>query len=244
MITPEKNDVNISKLFQWGKEFPITDEYGNELLHCHIRLVGDAELNRARVFALRKSAELRKKLKTEGTDERVGFIADQDTLDKENIIQFLLILKTKEVSVDIIKDTKVPFPKEPDSDASLEEQEKYQLAVDEYPEKRREIIQAEIEKHIAKEKESLDHMDMDSLYKMYVNYTINDLCEMEMYKYFKQMCVYFGTYKDPEFKEHLFSTYEEFENLQTFLKDQFIDNYSDLEMNMDGLKKLLGATPS
>lgn len=59
-MNAERNDVDIFRLFHWGKEVTIFDKYGNELTNVYMRLVGDAELNLARVFAIRRSAELRK----------------------------------------------------------------------------------------------------------------------------------------------------------------------------------------
>ena len=82
----EKNDVSLAKLFNWGDKFSITDKYGNFITDVYIRLVGDAELNQARVKAIRASREMREKLKTEGTDERMVFMPDFDLMEDKEIV--------------------------------------------------------------------------------------------------------------------------------------------------------------
>ncbi len=64
MESIDRNDVNISILFNWGKEFILYDENRKELFKVYLRIIGDSDLNKAKVYALRKSAEMRKKLKS------------------------------------------------------------------------------------------------------------------------------------------------------------------------------------
>ena len=72
----EKSDINISTLFNWGKKFSLVDKNNTEIYEVYIRLVGDAEYGRSRVYALRKSSELRKKLNNLESDERIAFIPE------------------------------------------------------------------------------------------------------------------------------------------------------------------------
>jgi hypothetical protein len=116
----EKGDVDLSKLFHWGKQFEITDRFGKKVMDVYLRLVGDAELNRARIFAIRKSSELRKKLKEENSEERLVFIPDLDE-NKQDLIDRISVLKIKEFTQAASKEVSIPLPKEPKSDAPLEE---------------------------------------------------------------------------------------------------------------------------
>ena len=70
----EKSDVDLSRLFMWQAEVPVLSSTGEEVTKVHMRVIGDKDLSRARVFSLRESAELRKLLKTDGTDEYIAFI--------------------------------------------------------------------------------------------------------------------------------------------------------------------------
>lgn len=239
--TVEKNDVDISKLFNWGLSFPIQDNNGKDLFKVYIRLVGDAELNRARVFALRKSAEFRKKLKTEDSDERLAFIADYDLIEKEELIQSLLLFNTKFLTSDAYKEVNITVKKEPSSDATLEEQEEYQQWVDNYPKEREEKIRAYVTEKLVKIQEELESKDKETLYKEFEKSLVNQLCENEMILKYRDMCAYLGTFKDSEYKEKFFKDFEEFENLPKEIKDQILEFYMALEIGGEDLKKLLGA---
>jgi len=243
-IVPEKNDVDISKLFTWGKEDVIKDNDGEEVIKFYIRLIGDADMNQARVHALRKSSELRRKLKDNTSDERLAYIPEMEVLEKKNLVTALLMLKAKEIGEEVGKQINVPFPKEPDSEATLEEQEAYQKAVDEYPDKRDDMIRDKVKERLEAEEKSLEKWDLQKLYDEYVAYIVNDLCEKAMYDDFKSSCVYYGTYKDSTCKERVFSSSLEVSALPTEIRQQFIDSYATLELNSDYLKKLQGATQS
>jgi hypothetical protein len=98
-ISPEKNNVEIEKLFKWSSDFKINDKYGNFIVDVFMRLVGDAEINKARVFAIRKSAELRKLLRDDESDERIAFISTVYEMDeKEELADLISMLKLREFS--------------------------------------------------------------------------------------------------------------------------------------------------
>ncbi len=236
-ITPERNDVDISKLFQWGKQVIIKDKQGNDFFTCYLRLVGDAELNRARIFALRKSAELRRKLKEKDTEERLAFVADFESVDKERLIQLIIYLSSREISMRAVENIDIPFPKEPPDDATLEEQEKYQKEIDDWPRIREDKIKAFIEAEMKKMESSLQEKSKEDIYKVYEDSAIADLCENEMANKFRQMCVFLGLYRDEKFKERMFNDFDTFDNLFPEFKQQFLEEYIRLELSTDELKK-------
>lgn len=238
MNTIEKNDISISKLFQWRGKLKVYNRFNKEVLTAYVRLVGDAEANRARVFALRKSAELRKKLRDLNSDERLAYIPDVSVLDKDTLIEVMVLFRTKELTLDAIKEVNLPVPKEPDSDASLEEQEEYQRLVDEYPSKREEVIKEQVNKKLDKERQILSEKTIEELYKSYEIQLINQLCEDEMLRRYREMCVYFGSYKDKNYSERLFNSFDEFDNLPSEIKEQFMDFYLALDLSGEDLKKL------
>jgi hypothetical protein len=243
-IVPEKNDVDISKLFMWGKEGVVTDNNGNEVIKFYIRLIGDADINQARVHALRRSAEMRRLLKSNVSDERLAFIPEFDLVEKPNLVGAILMLKAKEIGDQVAREVTIPFPKEPSSEATLEEQEAYQKEVDEYPNKMNNAIQGKVKELLGEEEENLNKWDKQKLYDEYVAYLINDLCEKAMYDDFKNSCVYYGTFKDSTCEQRIFDSARGVASMPTEIKEQFIDAYSELELNTDFLKKLQGATQS
>jgi hypothetical protein len=232
----EKNDTDISPLFTWGKEFKIFDVTGKEIKRVYLRVVGDAEINRSRVFALRKSAELRSKLRDENSDERFAFIPDKSLVDKDKLIELIIFYTTRETTRTAMKNIKIPFPKEPKSNAPLEQVEEYQKEIDEYPLKRDAAIKAQVYKINDVTRKVLQTYDIDRLYKEFESALINEICEEEMIKRFTESCAYYGSYKDPQFKERLFNSYEEFDNNPSEIKKQFVEYYTTLDLSGDYLK--------
>ena len=135
MTVIEKNDVDISKLFHYGDEFVVTGQ-GTDTSTVFMRLVGDAEINRARIFAIRKSAELRKRLRTPDSDERIAFIPSLEDITKEELIQILVKYALSDFAREAIKEVAMIYPKEPSSDEPLEKHEQYQEIVDNFEKER------------------------------------------------------------------------------------------------------------
>jgi hypothetical protein len=233
--TIERNDVDLSKLFSWRKEFSIIDNSGQEQ-KVYIRLAGDADVNKARTFALRKSAEMRKKLRTEDSDEHFAFIPDKQLVEKDYVVESLILYSVREATLQAYKDVKVTEPKEPKSDATLEEQEKYQKEIDEYPKKVQDAVRKFVDKELDKKRKVLAKMEFDTLFEELEKAIITQQCETEMYAKFKEMCIYSGIYKDNSYKERLFNSFEEFENLPTEIKTEFVKNYDSLEISTEDLK--------
>lgn len=241
MLDPERNEVNISQLFKWGKKVDIFDISNSILMSCYIRLVGDADMNRSRVFALRRSAELRKKLRNPDSDERLAYIEDKEMSTKEQLIKYVLILENKNFINEAYQTTKVEFPKEPAEGASLEDQEKYQKEIDEFRTKLDNEIGKTVEKLAKTEETKVSKLNESELYNRYEELSINELCQTEMLNSFRDACIYFGSYADEAYKTRLFKSVDEFQELPSDLKKQFESEYDTLEINMEVLKKSPGA---
>jgi len=241
-MDPERNDVDISRLFKWGKIFSLSNADGEVISTVYMRLIGDADLNKARVYALRRSAEYRKKLKTENSDERFAYIQDKVGIDYEQIVSINLILNTREVTQEANDELVFPLPKEPKASAKLETLEKYQKEIDDYPAKREEALRTEVTKRLKVIETYLREKSFDELYKQYEMQMINELCEQEMISAFKEMCVYFGCFKDPGFSDRYFSSLDEYLNLERYIKQQFMDAYLSIEIPSGELKKLQEVT--
>jgi len=235
MQTIEKADVDISKLFSWGKEYDLTVQ-GKDY-KVYVRLVGDAELNRARTFAFRRSAELRVKLRNKDSDEYWAYVPQEEVITQDELVSLMLLAYTRYFTEDAIKEIKIPNPKEPDSDSSLEDKENYQKEIDDYPVKRSSVIKEFVEKKIEEKRKELTDTPKEKLYKEYTKILIDQLCENEMFARFREMCTYFGIYKDKKYSQKLFESFEQFSNLSVGIKEQFMEFYSDLEINGEELKK-------
>jgi hypothetical protein len=232
----EKNDVDISKLFNWGSEFMIIDSQGKEVQKIYIRIIGDADLNKARVSALRKSSEMRKKLRDPNSDERVAFIPEKESFTKDRLVENILATKVKSVAVDVVKDMDLGFPKELEEDATLEEQEEHQREIDSWETNRNERINSIVKEKIDIERTKIEAIPFDDLYSSYEDELVNLVCENEMYKSFIDWCTYFSCYTDKKFVHRTFKSFEEFSNIPTFIKEQLLKFYGELDINIDNLK--------
>jgi hypothetical protein len=238
----EKNDVDISKLFIWGKKYEIVDNNDQVVYTMYMRVLGDADLNRTRVHALRKSQELRKKLRDVNSDERLLYVMDKEELSKDELIHYVIAFSMREINNRSVKEVKIARPKQPKSDAPLEKMEKYQKELDEYPGKLNEALNKYIKGEVEKLKKALDTSNEDELYKMYVRMLTDEFCEQEAYRAYKDMELYLGCYKDPDYTERAWKSFEEFQNFDTNMKAELRAAYETLDIRMDELKKLREAT--
>ena len=234
----DKNDVDISKLFNWGTPVPIKDAFDHTIETVYVRLVGDADTNRARTYALRESATLRKLLKTPGTDERLAFVPDWKNMKSDNLVELVVQFKIREYVQKATKDLLMPLPVEPKGDASLQKQEEYQKEVDDYPGTREEKIKDSINKTIESEKKYLRSLPKVDIVLEAENAIIAELCEQRMYNAFQASVISYATFKDENYTERYFTSEEEVENLISDFKEQLFTAYNAININTENLKKL------
>ena len=235
MESIDKNDVDISRLFQWKKKVDI--EFKGKTLHAYLRIIGDAETNRARVFALRKSAEMRKLLRDVDSDERMAFLPESGVVKKDELIQGLLVLYTKDAGDEAVKSLKYNLPVEPKADADLEEHEDYQKKIDDFPKWREDAIKEFIVDRVKQYEEQLLEKSYDEIYEEYIHSLIEQICELEMLTKYREMCVFYATYKDKELTKRVFTEFDTLENLPKNVKEQLIEEYNSLEISGEDLKK-------
>lgn len=242
MIEVEKNDVDISKLFNWGRKYEITDSEGAVQATVYMKLMGDSDVNIARVHAIRKSADLRRKLQDSKSDENVIFIKPMDAIAMEDLLNLITVFSMREITAEAYKNTSVKRPVQPKSNASLAKMEKYQKELDDYPALYRAAVEKQMKSEVDKLKAQLKTESHEALYKRYVSTLIDELCEQEALNSYKNIEVYLGCYKDENYKERFFSSFEEYDNIPTEMKNEFRNAYDKLDIRVDELKKLRAAT--
>ncbi len=237
----EKNDVDILPLFSWNRKFKLSS--GDTSVDVFMRVLGDADLNRARVMALRRSAELRRKLRDLNSDERMAYIPDIEDMDVEQLVGLITVFSMRDLTKIAKGKLKIKPPKPPKSDAPTEKHEKYQEELDSYPQRLQDELRATLEVEVEKMKKSLEKESKESLYNLFVVKNIEELCELELARVFKELCAFFGSYSDETLKTRLFTNFEDFENMPTSLKSEFVAAYQSLELTGNDLKKLQEVTP-
>lgn len=233
----EKNDVDIKKLFEWSDTLTIYDRKGDPVTDFFIKVVGEADWNRARVWALRDSSELRRRLRDEESDERKAYVQERENLDKDVLVEYVLMLSMRDYTNEAIGNVSIPFPKEPKSTATLEQQEIYQAKIDKYAEKREELLREEINTIVKKQRTEFSKMSLKKLHDYYETITINELCKNELNEKFLAYCSYFGTYKTEKMEDLAFTSFEDFANVPRDVKIQIMNKYAALDMDTEQLKK-------
>jgi len=237
----EKNDVDIEQLFRWKKEVIIEDVISNQSATLYLKLIGDSDVGRARTYALRKSSDLRRALKTPDSDERVSLLSEFSEFHeqpKETLISLALLLKLEDLQGQAIRSVDMDQPVPPASDSELEEQEEYQKRIDEFPKKFSEAVTKRMTKLEELEKERLNSLDLEILYKEYEQLMIGRLCIEEMSNRFYEMVIYYATFRDKNYRKLAFKSFADFQNASFNLKDKLVQEYKNLELGMGVLKKL------
>ncbi|MGQ9642360.1 MAG: hypothetical protein ACUVT3_00715 [Ignavibacterium sp.] len=232
----DKNDVDISRLFYYRDKFELETSSG-EKIPIYMRVIGDAELNQARVFALRESRKFRKNLHLEDSDEALAYLPDLDSLTKEELIKSIILSESNEIIREANNQVTINLPLEPKSTASLKEQEEYQEKVDNFDDEYNRLLTGKIEEITRNEEARLQRLDEEQLRQEAFNRMINQLCELRMLDRFQAMCTYFATYKDENYKERMFENFDQFDNLPKEVKEQLVRFYNKLEIDEATLKK-------
>ena len=231
----EKNDVDINMLFKWGTSMNLETPQGTVVVW--LKLLGDADVNKARIFALRRSAEMRRKMADLESDERIALIPVLDTESKDKVVEVLLTLTVKAIADTANKAVEIKYPSDLKSSASLEEQEKYQQLVDDFPDYVAELHKKAMEKAVAKERKRLKRLSMEKLEVLYVTSLTDNASEAEMYRAFQDRSVWMACYQDENYILPMFAEFDDFINLPTEIKNQLVEFYGTLSIDIDTLKK-------
>lgn len=235
--------MDLENLFRWKGELTIKDRNGEPVivrkrpLVLFQRIIGDADLVKARKEALKASRTLRRTLRDETSDNAIAMLPDYKTMDKEALknmttVAEALILRRQAANL-------VPAAKEikpPGSNATLEQQEEYEAALEKSSEDYTKAINEKLQELMELRLKELSEMNRDHLAKTFLGATIDSLCQAEMLNVFNNWCTYLGTYSDKAMTKRAFKSYQTFDNSATELKDQVIRGYLMLEMGGEDLK--------
>ena len=238
--TIEKNDVDISKLFQYTSETMLPLPSG-DIITVYQKLNGDAQTNRARVHALRESSKLRDDLNNPKWKDRGAYVPSIRKFKKDEVVDLILSLQLREISADAISSTNIPEKPDLDGDATLEEHEERQKYIDGYEEVFSKEVGEKVERELKSRRKELNKINKDLLIKSYETVIIGQHATEVYTTAYLNMNTYFGTFTDVECKTQVTKTYEEFLNLPSVIKDVLLEGYAALEINSIELKKSLGA---
>jgi hypothetical protein len=202
-----------------------------------MRLPSEANINKARVFALRESSKLRQALRTEGTEERDAFIKQLDAKTPQEFAVAIILMRLSEYNVKARQDLNIKFPTEPESTAPLEEQEAYQKEIDNFPETFSKVLIQKMDELKNKDMADLVQLPVENLQRFYEEELINFLCKSTLDKAFLDYCIATNTFYDEEMTRPGFKSVEDFNESSPLLQQQLRETYSNLELGMEEIKK-------
>ncbi len=225
----------LSNLFRWKQKVEIRN--GEKVLATvWVRLVGDNEYQKARTEALRRSRAMRAKLRDTSSEENLANFSDIASLEKDELVLGICIADIPDYRDEAVLTIPDKQPEELGDNPTLEEQEDYQVIMDEYRQKRIANLAAFIDGKTNDRKAELEKEDLDELKKLYRGAIINMRCTEEFSRVFREYCIYGGTFEDKQCKNLAFSSFEDFNSSASMLKDQLLVAYTSLELSGDDLK--------
>ncbi len=233
----EKNDVNVSKLFEFSRKFTLTGIDETEFI-THVRLIGDEDLNRVRVHAIRESSKLRKNLYNKRWEDREAYLPDISSYNKEKIVNVVNSLGLQDITDKAIKkiDIDLSRPKDLDSEPTLIQQEEHQAKVDAWPELFNKAVTDIVTVELEKERKKLNKVTKKRLLEFYEEALIEVSCNQILNTRFTEESTFMGIYLDENFNVRVFETFEEFLNVPSKLKEILLTNYRSLELSSQDLK--------
>jgi len=229
--------IKLENLFKWTGELEITDEDGNVIETLYQRVIGDADVQKARLAALKESRQLRRRLQDPDSDEALANIPLKGELSQEEMVDVIIFSRYNKYRAQAelrISEKKI---KEPPSDADLEDQEQYIEDVEQAQREYEEKLTDAIHNLAVKDREKLLALPYDKVMELHTDELIDYLCAIRMMTVYDQMSAFLGTYSDPEFTTRRFARYEDFDNLATLLKERIVSNYKRLPLETEDLKK-------
>jgi hypothetical protein len=228
--------VDLQGLFRWKKELQVKNDKDEVAATVYQRVVNDADFEKARLAAIRRSRQTRLALRDTNSDEYAALMESLIRYSNDQKINIIMAEKFPDMYEHARNNVELKLPKHPGSGASLEELEEYENSLDEYNEKAATELQKAVNKLAEKEKERLSKFSDDELSSLCAKSLENQICQNMLSVHFDEQLAYLGTYSDSEYKERMFNTFSEFDELAAQVKEQLIRGYKQLTVSSEELK--------
>lgn len=228
--------VKLQDLFRWKQELHITDHKGEQVFTVYQRVVSDKDYEEARLYALRQSRKVRLALRDPETNEYAALMENLEVSSKQQITNVILINKFQQMHSAADEMVQIQMPKHPGTNASIEQMEEYEHAVDEYNQKRAEELMEHLDKIQQKEQEKLEELSNEELIELAAKSMENQICTNVVNEILRNYQVYLGTFSDNTCRNRYFAGFEEFEDLAPQVKEQLIRGYNSLKIVPEELK--------
>ena len=236
--------MDLQQLFRWTRELEVLDGNSEVVvlngkpLVLYQRVIGDADLGIARKNGLKASKTLRAALRDKETDEHIAMLpayGDAPNHILRNMALYAEALDLRRRAMDIAEQPRKPVKLH--SEATLEEQENYEAAMDKYYVDKEELVTEKMKELTTAREAELQTLSKEALIEQFLNSAINSICQRQMLDVFNSWCAYLGTYRGKRMKARAFDNYKSFDNSAPELKSQIIAGYLSLEITGESIKK-------
>jgi len=228
-VPQQSNEALMQKLFKWKRQV----EYNG--VTFYIRIVGDTVVEDARKFALLESRKMRKKMRDPNSDEYFMYLDLYNDYTDEELIATAQLAASRSVMEDYVRNN----PKrtiDPLGDHPTQEQiENYEAEKEERDEQYIKDMQDAVEQWRKEFENSLSKMPHDALVTLVQRYEIDARCNAVYTDYFETYIVSASIYKDPQYKERMF-TVDDYKELPTEVKSLLYNTYNTLNISAEDIK--------
>jgi len=237
-MTTKRNTkrVRLEDLFVWKRPVVIKDREGNEVTTVYQRVLNDIDQEKARLAAIRKSHDMRRALRNKDSDEYASVEEHLETQGREQLINIILIQKFPDMYNRALVEAKTKMPVPPKDADGLEAVENYEAGVDTFDERLNAEVMDLVKKISDLETERLNGLSESELIDVARESLIEQICQNTATEYFNLWCTYLSTYEDEECTERYFNSFDDFNGLVTFLKEQLVQAYKKLTLGPEELK--------
>jgi len=228
--------VRLEDLFRWKHNLEIKDHNNNVVLTVYQRIINDVDAERARLSAVRKSRVTRLALRDEDSDEHATLMEQMEGYDQETLVSVVMLEGIDKLRIRADEKVRVKFPKHPGEEATMEDIEKYEEAVDTFDERYTVELLKALEALAEKEKETLRTKPEHDLRELAEKALENQVCASISTEILYEYYAFYGTYSDSNCTIKYFADFSDFEELAPQIRKQLVSGYRILMIAPDELK--------
>lgn len=228
--------VKLQDLFRWKQRLAILDEAGEEVAEVYQRVLSDHDLDKARLESVRFSRKFRLALRDTGSLEHDVLMESMNNFEAEQQKQVILAYKLQEFIRRANKESKTVMPNSPGSEATLEQLEEYEAAVDEFDKKKAEELASIVEALKEVELKRMAGLSENDLATEAAKAMEDNICQSVANERLTDWFAYMATYEDAACTKRYFDSIEDYEEVSGAVKRQLAEGYQKLLLPPEDLK--------
>jgi hypothetical protein len=157
-------------------------------------------------------------------------------MDKDQKVSVIMLEAMPDIYDRARRNMNVKLPKAPSADASLEEVENYEHAIDNYDDEVTEAVSSLTSGYSKELRAELDGLSDEEFEGRLIRAMENQICINFMNERFNEEIVWRSVYTDAKFSKSYFESYDDYIDLAEEVRNQLERGYKDLQMHRGELK--------